>query len=70
MTWYQSDAGIVAAYRLARVAASAPRIIRACRISVYTNGSIDDPPDALATHRMWMKERLIQMKKVFGPRIG
>jgi hypothetical protein len=43
---------------------------RASRISVYTTGSIDDPPDALAAHRLWMKDKLIKMKKVFGPRIG
>jgi hypothetical protein len=43
---------------------------RACRIAVYTHGSIDDPPDALAAHRAWIKEKLILMKKVFGPRIG
>lgn len=43
---------------------------RACRVSIYTPGSIDDMPEALLHHRTWMKEKLIQMKKVLGPRIG
>jgi hypothetical protein len=42
---------------------------RACRISVYTEGSIDDAQDALAAHRRWMAEKLLKMKKVLGPRI-
>lgn len=43
---------------------------RACRICAYAAGSIDDAPESLTKHRRWMSEKLIQMKKVFGPRIG
>lgn len=43
---------------------------RACRVSVYRPGSIFDEPDVLAGHRDWMKKKLVQFKKVFGPRLG
>jgi uncharacterized protein DUF4268 len=43
---------------------------RACRISLYTDGSIDDSAEAFAGHRRWMTDKLILMKKVLGPRIG
>lgn len=43
---------------------------RACRISAYATGSIDDAPELLRQHRRWMSAKLIKMKTVFGPRIG
>jgi hypothetical protein len=43
---------------------------RACRIAIYREGSIADPPEALAGHRTWMMEKLIKLEKVFGQRLG
>jgi hypothetical protein len=43
---------------------------RASRVSVYRTGSIDDDPAVLADIREWMIERLLRMKKVFGPRLA
>jgi hypothetical protein len=42
---------------------------RACRIACYTTGSIDDPAEQQEQHRRWAIERLLRLKKVFGPRL-
>jgi hypothetical protein len=42
---------------------------RACRIAIYTAGSIDNAADQLELHRKWLVDRLLRLKKVFGPRL-
>jgi hypothetical protein len=66
----QADAGIIEAEFGEPLTWEKLENKRACRVSLYTDGSIDDPPEALETHRRWMTDKLIQMKKVLGPRIG
>lgn len=42
---------------------------RASRVAVYRPGSIEDDAATLEEIRRWMVERLLRMKRVFGPRI-
>lgn len=42
---------------------------QSCRIALYRPGSIEDPPEALEGHRRWLIDRLLKLKKVFGPRL-
>jgi hypothetical protein len=39
-------------------------------VSTYREGSINDPPEALASHRAWMMENLIKIDRVVGPLLG
>jgi len=39
----------------------------ASRIAVYTDGSIDDSDEDLETIQVWMIDRLLKFKEVFGP---
>lgn len=41
-----------------------------CRVACYRAGTIDDPQDALDEYLVWFVERLMRLKKVFGPRLG
>lgn len=43
---------------------------RACRIAVYTPGSIEDPADQWEQFRKWAIDRLLRFRKVFGPRLS
>lgn len=43
---------------------------RASRIAIYRDGSIDSNAPTLESIRDWMIQRLLQMKKVFGPRLS
>jgi hypothetical protein len=43
--------------------------IRASRIYVAMPGSINDPEEILARHRAWLVDRILRIRKVFGPRI-
>jgi len=43
---------------------------RASRISVYRDGSIEEPPNVLAEIRAWAIDRLLRFKRVLGPRIA
>jgi len=40
---------------------------KACRISIYRDGKIDDNEDDLEEYRKWAIERLLKLKKVFTP---
>ena len=40
---------------------------RACRISVFRQGSIDDDEETLEEIHNWMIDRLIAFERVFGP---
>ncbi len=42
---------------------------RACRISAVREGSIDDDSETLEEIHNWMIEKLLDFKKVFGPRL-
>lgn len=42
---------------------------RACRIACYRTGSIDDSAEAQEEHRKWAIDRLLRLKRVFGPRL-
>jgi len=42
---------------------------RACRVACYTPGSIEDPVDVHEQHQRWAVDRLLKLKKVFGPRL-
>ncbi len=42
---------------------------RACRIAVYCDGQIDDPPEKLAQLHDWTVERLLKIRHVFGDRL-
>ena len=42
---------------------------RACRIAVYRDGSIDDPPETLSEIRDWYVDLLLRFREVFGPLI-
>ena len=42
---------------------------RACRVACYATGSIEDPAEQQEQHRKWAVERLLRLKKVFGPRL-
>ena len=42
---------------------------RASRVAVYRSGSIEDDSETLDEIRTWMIERLLQIKKEFGPRL-
>lgn len=42
---------------------------RACRITLYRGGSIEDDAEALAEHRAWAIDRLLRLKRVFAPRL-
>jgi hypothetical protein len=42
---------------------------RASRIAIYTPGSIDADEETLARMRSWMLTQLLQLRKVFGPRL-
>jgi len=42
---------------------------RASRVVVYRSGSIEDDSETLDEIRTWMIERLLQIKKEFGPRL-
>lgn len=43
---------------------------RACRIAVYTDGSIDESDADLGNIKAWHVERLIQLKAVFGRHVS
>jgi len=43
---------------------------RASRIAVYRPGGIDSLPDQLAEIHRWSIERLLKIKKVFGPKVS
>lgn len=43
---------------------------RASRIAVYRHGSIEEEPQALGEIKAWAIDRLLKLKKVFGPRIS
>lgn len=43
--------------------------IKASRIYIDRPGTIDDPEDALAEYCSWGAERMIRIRKVFGPRV-
>lgn len=43
---------------------------RACRVAVYRPGSIEQPEEKLAEIRTWAIDRLLRLKKVFGPRLA
>jgi hypothetical protein len=43
---------------------------RASRIATYREGSIDLSPEVLDEIRRWIVDRLLRLKKVFGPRLG
>ena len=42
---------------------------RACRIAVYTSGSIEDKAVSLNEIQIWMVDKLLKFKKVFEPRL-
>ena len=42
---------------------------RACRISAVRKGSIEDDPESLANTQVWMVDRLLAFKRVFGPQL-
>ena len=42
---------------------------KASRISVRRQGSIDDNPDTLEELQDWMVEKLLDFKRVFGPKL-
>ncbi|MFO0662989.1 MAG: DUF4268 domain-containing protein [Polyangiaceae bacterium] len=42
---------------------------RGCRIAAHRPGRIDDPADQLEEYRRWAVDRLLNLKKVFGPRL-
>jgi hypothetical protein len=42
---------------------------RACRIACYTAGSIEDSAEQQEQHRKWAVDRLLRLKKTFGPRL-
>jgi hypothetical protein len=42
---------------------------RSCRIACSTQGSIEDSADDQERHRQWAVERLLRLKRVFGPRL-
>ena len=42
---------------------------RACRVACYQPGTIEDSDEALEKYRAWVVERLLRLKKVFGPRL-
>ncbi|HWP37353.1 MAG TPA: DUF4268 domain-containing protein [Gemmatimonadales bacterium] len=42
---------------------------RACRIAVYRAGSIENDTQTLQEIKAWAIERLLRLKKVFGPRL-
>jgi hypothetical protein len=41
---------------------------RACRIAIYRQGSVEDPPEVLEEITNWAIPALLQFKKVIGPR--
>ena len=43
---------------------------RACRIAVYRPGSIEQSEEKLAEIQTWAIDRLLRLKKVFGPRLA
>ena len=43
---------------------------KASRIAAYTDGSIGDSENDLATTRMWMVDHFLKFKEVFGPRLA
>ena len=43
---------------------------RACRISIRRSGSIYDDPETLEEMQEWMVERLLTLKRVFGPHLA
>jgi hypothetical protein len=42
---------------------------RACRIAIYRSASIEDAEASLEQYHRWAIERMLQFKKVFGPRL-
>jgi hypothetical protein len=42
---------------------------RACRVACYRAGAIEDPSEKLDEVRAWAIDRLLQFKRVFGPRL-
>lgn len=42
---------------------------RACRITIYRTGSIEDADEDLEVYRAWLIARLLRFKKVFGARL-
>ena len=47
-----------------------PDDVIASRITLYYEGSIEDSDDRLAEIRMWTIDRLLALKRVFGPRLA
>ncbi|MBI4467664.1 MAG: DUF4268 domain-containing protein [Acidobacteria bacterium] len=43
---------------------------QACRVVISRPGRIDEPPDSLVDVRKWAIEKLVKLKKVFGPRLS
>ncbi len=43
---------------------------RACRVGVYRPGNIEMSPQELAEVRIWFVDRLLKLKKVFGPKLA
>jgi Domain of unknown function (DUF4268) len=43
---------------------------RACRIAIYRPGTIEDDTQTLQDIKAWAIDRLIRIKKVFGPRVA
>ena len=42
---------------------------RACRVALYTQGSIDDPADRLETYRSWAIQKLLRFRDAFPSRV-
>lgn len=43
---------------------------QSCRVALYRPDSIDDPAETLEGHRLWLIDRLLKLKQVFGPRLA
>jgi hypothetical protein len=43
---------------------------RACRVACYAPGSIEDAAETYEQHQRWAVDRLLKLKKVFGPRLA
>ena len=43
---------------------------RACRVAVYRNGSIEHDKQTIGEVEKWAIERLLGLKKVFGPKLA
>ncbi len=42
---------------------------RACRVAIYRAGSIEDSAASMEEYQRWAIDHLLQLKKVFGPRL-